>query len=142
MWHCYHAFDIFLQLYLSVAQLYLGKLYLSLPFDCMQESHRSCFHRKLAWLPPSVFYLVMVFVLLLLRTISLDALTGTLPQPGERYVVCCMCTNMCMLQIVLHVLKHRHHHHDHHHHHHRHRHHRSHHLHHHLLRYMSSGPGL
>ena len=32
---------------------------LSLPFACMQESHRSCFHRKLAWLPPSVFYLVM-----------------------------------------------------------------------------------
>ena len=137
---CYHAFNIFLQLYLSVAQLKV--VLLSLPFDCMQESHRSCFHRKLAWLPPSVFYLLMVFVLLLLRTISLDALTGTLPQPGERYVVCCMCTNMCMLQIVLHVLKHRHHHHDHHHHHHRHRHQRPHHLHHHLLRYISSGPGL
>ena len=54
---CYHAFDIFLQLYLSVAQLKV--VLLSLPFDCMQESHRSCFHRSLAWLPPSVFYLVM-----------------------------------------------------------------------------------
>ena len=32
---------------------------LSLPFDCMQESYRSCFHRSLVWLPPSVFYLVM-----------------------------------------------------------------------------------
>ena len=75
---------------------------LSLPFACMQESHRSCFHRKLAWLPPSVFYLVMVSVLLLLRAISLNAWTGTLPQPGERYVVCYMCTKVCMLHVVLH----------------------------------------
>ena len=97
---CYHAFNIFLQLYLSVAQLKV--VLLSIPFDCMQESHRSCFHRKLAWLPPSVFYLVMVSVLLLLRAISLNAWTGTLPQPGERYIVCYMCTKVCMLHVVLH----------------------------------------
>ena len=125
-----------------MAQLYLGKLYLSLPFDCMQESHRSCFRRKLAWLPPSVFYLVMVCVLQLLRTISLDALTGTLPQPGERYVVCYMCTKVQMLHVVLYVLNHRHHHPDPRHHHHRHRHHRHHHLHHLLLKYIRGGPGL
>ena len=115
---------------------------LSLPFACMQESHRSCFHRKLAWLPPSVFYLVMVSVLLLLRTISLDAWTGTLPQPGERYVVCYMCTKVCMLHVVLYVLNHRLHHPDPRHHHHRHRHHRPHHLHLHLLRYIRGGTGL
>ena len=80
-------------------------------------------------------YLVFYLVLLLLRTISLDAWTGTLPQSGERFVVCYMCTKVCMLHVVLYVLNHRHHHHDHRHHHHRHRHHRPHHLHHHLLRY-------
>ena len=129
---CYHAFNIFLQLYLSVAQLEV--VLLSLPFDCMQESHRSCFHRNLAWLPPYVFYLVMVCVLLLLRTISLDALTGTPPQPGETYVVCCMCTKVCF-DVVLYVLNHRPRHHDLRHHHPRHRLHRP----HHLLRYMSGG---
>ena len=137
---CYHAFNIFLQLYLSVAQLKV--VLLSLPFDCMQESHRSCFHRKLAWLPPSVFYLVMVSVLLLLRAISLNAWTGTLPQPGERYVVCYMCTKVCMLHVVLYVLNHRLHHPDPRPHHHRHRHHRPHHLHLHLLRYIRGGTGL
>ena len=87
-------------------------------------------------------YLVFYLVLLLLRTISLDAWTGTLPQPGERYVVCYMCTKVCMLHVVLYVLNHRLHHPDPRHHHHRHRHHRPHHLHLHLLRYIRGGTGL
>ena len=54
-------------------------------FGCPQESHRSCLHRSLAWIPPSVSSLVMLCALLLLRAICLDILTGTLPQPGVQY---------------------------------------------------------